>query len=74
MPAHPIQESDMRACLRASYGSDSEANALWVTTQAIKDPGSPPDQNGRRRLHPLLIIFGALIALVAGTFLYFSLS
>lgn len=74
MPVHPIQESEMRECLRVSYRSDPEANALWVVAQSTKDPGSPPDQKGRQRLHPLLIIFAALVALVSGTFLYFSLS
>ncbi len=74
MPVQPIHEHEMRECLRASYRSDPEANSLWVVAQSTKDPGSPPDQKGKQRLHPLLIVFAALAVLISATFLYFSLS
>lgn len=67
-----IHEDEMRECLRQAFDQDPESDLLWQLAQRIRDPGSASNEKNRRRLHPLLIIFAALFAVVLGTFLYFS--
>ena len=63
----------MRECLREAFAQDRESDLLWRLTQRIRDPGSPSEENKRQRFHPLLVIFAALLVVVLGTFLYFTL-
>lgn len=67
-----IHEDQMRECLREAFCQDQESSALWQLAQKIRDPGSPADENRRQRLHPLLVIFAALLVVALGTFLYFT--
>jgi len=67
-----IHEDQMRECLREAFAQDPEVGLLWRLTQGIRDPGSPVEENKRQRLHPLLVIFAALLVIAFATFLYFA--
>jgi hypothetical protein len=67
-----IHEDQMREFLREAFAQDRESDLLWRLTQRIRDPGSPATENKRQRLHPLLVIFAALLVIAFATFLYFA--
>lgn len=68
-----ISEEQMRQHLRQAFAQDAEASLLWQLARKIENPVTPQNEKGRGRLHPLLLMFAALIVLVLGSFVYFGL-
>jgi hypothetical protein len=68
-----ITEDEMLALLDRAFKGDPEQNLVWQLGQKVTDPLKPEDENGRWRIHPLLLAIAALAAIVAGSFVYFGL-
>ncbi len=68
----PIRPEQMRQYLRHAYAEDAEESLLWQLARKIEDPVTPQNEKGNRRLHPLLLVLAAFIALVFGVFIYFG--
>jgi hypothetical protein len=68
----PIRPEQMRQYLRHAYGQDAEESLLWQLARKIEDPVTPQNEKGNRRLHPLLLVLAAFIAIVFGVFIYFG--
>jgi len=73
MPSdEPIRPEQMRQYLRQAYAGDAEESLLWQLARKIENPVTPQNEKGNRRLHPLLLVLAAFIALVLGAFIYFG--
>jgi uncharacterized protein involved in exopolysaccharide biosynthesis len=68
----PIHPEQMRQYLRQAYAGDAEESLLWQLARKIEDPVTPQNENGNRRLHPLLLVLAAFIVVVLGAFFYFG--
>lgn len=66
-----ITSDQMRQHLREAFAADAEENFIWQLAQKTKDPLKPEDRRRKRR-HPMLILYIALILVVLGVFLYFG--
>jgi hypothetical protein len=66
------QTERMRERLREFYARDPEARLFATLLRQIEDPLKPRSENGRFRLNPILILLAVIVALAAGTFLFFS--
>jgi hypothetical protein len=61
----------MGADIRRTYASDPESRLRQRIRRALADPVKPEDVKGRLRPSPVLLVFGAAIAITVGTFFYF---
>jgi uncharacterized protein involved in exopolysaccharide biosynthesis len=68
----PISPEQMRQYLRQAYEGDAEESLLWQLARKIEDPVTPQNEKGNRRLHPMLLMLAAFIALACGVFFYFG--
>ncbi len=68
-----ITEDEMVVLLDAAFKGDPEQNLVWQLGQKLKDPLKPEGENGRPRIHPLLLTIAALAAIVFGSFIYFGI-
>ena len=66
------QVDRMRECLREFYAQDREARLFATLLRHIEDPLRPRTENGRFRLNPILLLLAVILALAAGTLLFFS--
>ena len=66
-----ITSEQMREHLREAFAADAEESLVWQLVQKTKDPLKPEDSKRKRR-HPMLILYIALILAVLGVFLYFG--
>ncbi len=66
------QAERMRECLREVHARDPEARLFASLLRQIEDPLRPLTENGRFRLNPILLLLVVILALAAGTFLFFS--
>ena len=58
--------------LREFHAQDPEASISRRMRRLLEDPLQPLNTNGRFRINPMLILMAAILALAAGTFLFFS--
>jgi hypothetical protein len=71
--AKRVTEDEMFGSLEEAFKGDPEQSLIWQVTQKIKDPITPETDEGRLRIHPLLLALGLLFLIVVGMFLYFGL-
>jgi len=62
----------MRERLRELYAQDAEESLCASLLRRVEDPLKPRTENGGFRVNPILLLLAAVLALAAGTFLYFS--
>lgn len=62
----------MRERFREFHAQDLEARLLANLERQIEDPIRPRAENGRTRLNPILLLLALILALAAGTFLFFG--
>ncbi len=73
MPSdEPISPEQMRQYLRRAYAGGDEESLLWQLARKIEDPVTPQNEEGKRRLHPLLLMLAAFMVVVMGSFIYFG--
>jgi hypothetical protein len=70
LPAQIVPQ--MQQNLRCLFEQDPEAQLLTGIRRRLADPLKPEDENGRFRPHPLVVLLGAMGAIGAGVFFYFS--
>jgi hypothetical protein len=68
-----VQVDRMRDRLRQLYAEDEEQRISKNIRRLIEDPFKPPNSTGRVRPSSVLLLLAILVAIAAGTFLYFSL-
>jgi len=66
------QVDRMRECLREFYAQDPEARLFANLLRHVEDPLRPRTENGRFRINPILLLLAVILALAAGTLLFFS--
>ena len=62
----------MRERLREFHAQDPEESISRQIWRLVEYPLQPLNTNGRFRINPTLILLAAILALGAGTFLFFS--
>jgi hypothetical protein len=62
----------MQQNLRDLFEQDPEAQLLAGIRRRLADPLKPENEDGRFRPHPLVVLLGAMGAITAGVFFYFS--
>ena len=62
----------MRERLRQFYTQDIEESLFASLLRRVEDPLKPRSKDGRFRPNPIFLLLAAVLALAAGTFLYFS--
>jgi hypothetical protein len=67
-----LQVERTRECLREFYAQDPEARLFANLLRQIEDPLRRRNENGSLRLSPILLLLAVILALMAGTFLFFS--
>ena len=68
-----VTAEETRQALRVLYRVDTETNLTKAFLHALADDLKPVDENGRWRPNTLLVLGGALLLLLIGIFLYFSI-
>jgi hypothetical protein len=66
------QTERMRERLREFYAEDAKVRFFATLLRQIEDPLKPRSENGRFRVNPILLLLAVIVALAAGTFLFFS--
>jgi hypothetical protein len=66
----PITPEEARARLVVSYRKSSEGNFLEALRRPLFNPIEQRDEEGKRKVHPLLIV-GIVLLLLAGTAVVF---
>jgi hypothetical protein len=67
------QAEQMRDRIWEFYAREPEECLGNRLLRAVEDPLRPRDEHGRFRPNPILVLLTAILALAAGTFLFFSL-
>ena len=68
-----VTAEETRHALRVLYRADTETNLPKAFLHALADDLKPVDENGRWRPNTLLVLGGAMLLLLIGVFLYFSI-
>jgi hypothetical protein len=68
-----VTAEETRQALRVLYRADTETNLQKAFLHALADDLKPVDENGRWRPNTLLVLGGALLLVLIGVFLYFSI-
>ena len=68
-----VTAEETRQAIRALYRRDAESNLQKAFLLALADDLKPIDDNGRWRPSTLLVLGGALLLMLAGVFVYFSI-
>jgi hypothetical protein len=66
------QAAKLRERLREFHVQEPEECFRKTLLRGIEDPLKPRGDNGRFRPNPILVLLDAILALAAGTFLFFS--
>jgi hypothetical protein len=69
-----VTAEQMRQLLRRAFAANAEASLIWQLARKAKDPLKPEDSKSRKRFHPILILYTALVLTALGAFLYSRIS
>jgi hypothetical protein len=68
-----VTVEETRQAMRALYRRDAETNLQKAFLLALADNLKPVDENGRWRPSTFLVLGGALLLMLAGVFVCFSI-
>jgi hypothetical protein len=68
-----VTPEEVRQALRKLHSEDIETNPEKVLRQALADDLKPVDARGRWKPSSLVILVGAIVSVLLGVLLYFSL-